>query len=96
MTQKIVASQPLKKQTLTVWEEGIVYTESAAFGAGPTFRYTFDQIDAVVKSSSEPILSIQVGSVIHSIPFKKNDDSHRAVIDQIVAGAQRTLSSGGA
>jgi hypothetical protein len=89
-TLKIVAAQTLKKQTLVVDEQGIGYSESGGFGRGDTTRYTFDQIDAVVQSAEEPVLSIQIGEVIHRIPFKKSDDTHKAVIAEIVAGLQRS------
>jgi hypothetical protein len=91
MTKKIVASDPLKKMSLAVNEQGIVYGESAAFGMGEEHPYSFDQIDAIVRSSGVPAaLSIQIGHTIHSIPIKKDDEGHRAVIDQIVAGALRS------
>lgn len=91
MSRKIVATQALKKQTLEVNELGIAYAESAAFGFGETLRYTFEQIDAVVQNAETPVLSIQIGSVVHHIAFRKSDETHRAVIAEIVAGAQRAL-----
>ena len=91
MIQKITAAEPLKKMSLAVDERGIVYSESAAFGMGDEHPYSFDQIDAIVRSSNVPaVLSIQIGHTIHSIPIKKDDEGHRAVIDQIVAGALRS------
>lgn len=90
MSQKIVASESLKKMSLAVDEQGVVYTESAAFEAGEEYPYSFDQIDAIVRSTSVPaVLSIQIGHTIHSIPIK-NDESHRVVIDQIVACVSRS------
>lgn len=89
-TLKIVAAQTLKKQTLAVDEQGLSYSEGGGFGRSETLTYTFDQIDAVVQNAEEPVLSIQIGDVIHSIPFKKWDNTHKAVIDEIVAGLQRS------
>jgi hypothetical protein len=89
---QIIASQALKRQSLTVTADGIVYAEGGTVGTGKKLRYTFGQIDAVVKSTTEPVLSIQIGSVVHSIPIRKDDANHRAIIEQIVAGAQRSLA----
>lgn len=93
MDLKIVSSHPLKQQTLEVCEDGVVYSEGPARGAVMTSRYAFDQIDAVVQSSEEPMLSIQIGSVIHIIPFRKDDETHRTVVTRIITGAGNTVQS---
>ena len=90
MSRKIVAAEPLKKKTLEVDEAGISWSESAGLGSGTPRRYAFDQIDAVVESEESPVLSIQAGAVVHSIPYKKSDETHLAVIAEIVAGARRS------
>lgn len=92
---KIVAAQPLRKQTLEVHDHGISYNESSGFGMGASSHFSFDQIDAVVRSATDPILSIQVGTNIIKLPIKKDDQTHNAVIAQIVAGAQQTVTRAG-
>jgi len=88
---KIVASEPLKKQTLEVYDQGITYNESAGFGMGELFNYSFDAIDAVLRSATEPVLSIQIGTTIHKLKIKNDNETHNAVITQIVAGARKTI-----
>jgi hypothetical protein len=90
--KQIVASQPLKKQTLEVNDEGITYKESAGFGMGELFRFSFDQIDAVVRSVSEPLLAIQIGTTIIKLAIKSGDETHNAVIAEIVAGALKSVA----
>jgi hypothetical protein len=92
---KIVAAQPLKKQILEVHDEGVTYTETSGFGMGETSRFSFDQIDAVVKSATEPLLSIQVGTTTVKLTFKKDNETHRAVIARIVDGARESVGSPG-
>ena len=91
MAIKIVASAPLKKQTLEVHDAGISYNESAGFGMGEQSHYSFDQIDAVVRSVAEPVLSLQIGTTIIKLGFKNGDQTHEAAIAQIVAGAKKSV-----
>jgi hypothetical protein len=88
---RIVASEPLKKKILEVTAEGVAYTESAAFGMGPKRSIPFFQIDAVLRNVLEPIISLQVGVEVIKIRYKKGDETHRAAIEQIVAGARRSV-----
>jgi hypothetical protein len=88
---RIVSAQPLKKQTLEVLDRGVTISESAGFGMGEMFRIAFADIDAVVQSATEPVLSIQVGTKIFKLTIRKDDETHRAVIARIVEGARRTL-----
>lgn len=90
MKEKIVATQPLKKQILEADEQGISYTESPGFGMGDTFHHAYHEIDAIVRSATEPVLSIQIGSRIYSLRFNQNNEGHRALIGRIVAGAQKS------
>lgn len=95
MKMKIVAAEPLKKQTLEADHEGISYHQSGGFGMGDTSHHTFAEIDAVVRNTSnpsQPVLSIQCGTSIYSIRYKANDQGHRALIDHIVANAQKTVA----
>ncbi|MGZ7031397.1 MAG: hypothetical protein ACXVIJ_05435 [Thermoanaerobaculia bacterium] len=91
---KIVAAQPLKKQTLEVHDHGITYSEGTGFGMGEVSNFSFDQIDAVVRSATDPVLSIQIGTTIYKLAVRK-DPAHDAVIAQIVAGAEKTVVPAG-
>jgi hypothetical protein len=92
MAITIVASAPLKKQTLEVHDEGISYFESTGFGMGePPSHYSFDQIDAVVRSVTEPVLSLQIGTTVIKLAIKNGDQTHEAAIAQIVAGAKKSV-----
>ena len=87
MRLEIVASDGIEKKTLIVYDEGISYNESAAFGLGPQHRHWFRDIDAVLRSIANPalpILSIQVGRTIYNIRYKANDGQHRAAVDFLV------------
>jgi len=94
MNMRIVASEPLKKQILEVDDAGIRFSESAAFGMGQPHRHAFAEIDAVVRTTANPalpVLSIQCGTTIYSIRYKANDEGHRALVDHIVANAQKSM-----
>lgn len=84
---KIVASEPLKKKTLEVEPDGIRFHESAGFGMGETEFHPFADVDAVVRCTDEPLLSIQIGKSVWSIRYNHQDEKQRAVADAIVAGA---------
>ena len=95
MKMKITASEPLKKMTLETDEEGISFNESGGFGMGNWHHHKFSEIDAVVRTASTiyPVLSIQVGTTIYSIKYKAEDNSHKAVVEHIVANAQKSVST---
>ena len=93
MKSKIVATEPLKKQSLEADDAGIVFTESPGFGMGETYHHAFRDVDVIMRSTNnaaQPVLSIQVAQTTYSIRYKANDEQHRALIDYIV---QKALES---
>lgn len=89
VTLIMVASEALKRMTLEVHDTGISYNESSGFGKGQWSHHAFADIDAIVRSTVPPVLSIQVGTVIYSLPYKEDSENHRAVIAALVDGARR-------
>lgn len=93
MKMQIVASEALKRQTLEADDEGISIHETSGFGMGEWYHHAFGEIDAVVRTTSNPAfptLSIQVGRTIYSIRYKSTDAGHQSLVDHIVAHVQRT------
>ena len=91
MRLEITAAGAVEKQTLIVYDEGINYNESAAFGIGKQHRHWFREIDAVLRSTAnpnQPVLSIQIGKTIYSIRYNPRDGQHRAAIDFLVQKAK--------
>ena len=91
MRLEISHSGPIERQLLIVYEEGINYNESPAFGMGKQNRHWFREIDAVLRSTANPnqhVLSIQVGKTIYSIRYNPQDGQHRAAIDFLVQKAK--------
>lgn len=93
MNMRIVVSGALERETLAADEYGINYNKSAGFGIGTQHRHAYAEIDAVVRTTTNPalpVLSIQVGKKIISIRYKANDAQHRATVDFIVQRAAQT------
>lgn len=90
MNLTIVASQPLKKQTLEVHDTGISYNESPGFGMGEWTHVSFGEIDAVLRSATGTVLSILAGRAVYRIQFNDRNPGHHEVIDRIVKGAVRS------
>ena len=93
MNLKIDATNLVTKHSLVVTDQGVEFMETAALGG--VRRFTFDQIDAVLRSSQN-VLSFQVGQETFKIPMRPDDALHRTATARLVAEVRRTLRRAGA
>ncbi len=87
MNLRITANTLVTKRYLEVTESGVTFCETAI--AGGVRRFTFEEIDAVVRGGDSG-LSLQVGREIFKIPIDYNNAAHRAVVARLVSELRRT------
>lgn len=87
MNLKINAGTLVGKHFLEVTDTGVVFMESSAFGS--TKKFSFDQIDAVLRSDT--LLSVQVGRDLYRIPISPQNALHRSAMARLVSEARRSV-----
>ena len=87
MNLKISASSLVTNHYLEITDAGVTFCETAAFGG--TRKFTYDQIEAVLRGNS--VLSFQVGRETFKIPIKADNPAHRAAVARLVSEARRTV-----
>lgn len=87
MNLKIKANTLVTKHYLEVTDTGVTYLETA--GLGSPVKFTFDQIDAVLRTDT--LLSVQVGRSIYKIPISATNALHRSAAARLVSEARRAV-----
>ena len=90
MKLRINANETMKRRFLEVDGNGVTYCETLGFGGERKFG--FHEIDLILLSEAH-MLSFQVGREIFSIPTKRSDGMHQALIASLISGVQGSPAS---